>query len=176
MLRVPCRTARGACLLPEGGFTIVEAVVATAIVAGMCVTALTTVAFSVRYQGKSADRAFGGMLAQAMIDEIMTQAYQDPNYTSVTLGPDPGESTTSRTNWNDVGDYNGWSESPLQNKDGSIIPNTAGWQRSVVVAWVQTSNPLQTSATETGCKRIIVTVAHNGITVATRTALRTNAP
>jgi type II secretory pathway pseudopilin PulG len=158
------------------GFTIVEAVIATAIVAGMCVTALTTVAFSVHFQGKAADRALGGFLAQAMIDEIVSQAYQDPNYTTVTLGPDPGESPSLRANWNDVDDYNGWSESPLQNKDGSVIPNTAGWQRSVVVAWVQTSNPSQTSTTETGCKLITVTVTHNGFPVATRTALRTNAP
>ena len=157
-------------------FTIVEAVVATAIVAGMCVTALTTVAFSVHYQGKAADRAVGGFLAQAMIDEIVSQAYQDPNYPNDPLGPDPGESTSVRAAWNDVDDYNGWSESPLQNKDGSIIPNTTGWQRSVVVAWVQTSNPAATSATETGCKRITVTVTHNGFTVATRSALRTNAP
>jgi type II secretory pathway pseudopilin PulG len=158
------------------GFTIVEAVIATAIVAGMCVTALTTVAFSVHSQGKAADRAFGGFLAQAMIDEIVSQAYQDPNYTTVTLGPDPGESPSLRANWNDVDDYNGWSESPLQNKDGSVIPNTTGWQRSVVVAWVQTSNPSLTSTTETGCKLITVTVTHNGFPVATSTALRTNAP
>jgi type II secretory pathway pseudopilin PulG len=161
---------------PRNGFTIAEAMVATVIVGVMAVTAMTTVAASVRYQARTADRAVGAMLAQALMSEILAQAYQDPVYPTTVLGPDPGESTTARTKWNDIDDYNGWSESPLQNQDGSIIPNTSGWTRSVTVAWVNSSNPSQASATETGCKLITATVSHNGIMVATRVALRTNAP
>ena len=158
------------------GFTIAEALVATVIVGLMAVTALSTVAASIHYQGRAADRAVGGLFAQALMAEVLTQAYQDPNLPTTALGPEAGEGTTSRVNWNDVDDYNGWTESPLQNKDGSIIPNTTGWKRSVVVAWVNVTNPSLVSATETGCKLITVTVSHNGFVVATRAALRTNAP
>ncbi|HEY8749436.1 MAG TPA: type II secretion system protein [Tepidisphaeraceae bacterium] len=157
-------------------FTLIECVVATALVAGMTVTALTTIAFSVRAQGKAADRATGGMYADAMIAEIMSQAYVDPNAAVPVFGPEPGEGSSSRVNWNDVDDYSGWNESPLQNKDGTIIPNTTGWRRKVSVAWAVTATPAISSLTDSGCKRITVTVSHNGIAVVTRTVLRTNAP
>src|SRR5882724_12664994 len=86
------------------GFTPVESVVATAIVAGMCVTAMTTVAASARLQGKAADRATGGMLAQALISEILSQSYADPNAAVPLFGLEPGESSSSRATWNDVDD------------------------------------------------------------------------
>jgi prepilin-type N-terminal cleavage/methylation domain-containing protein len=158
------------------GFTLVESVVATLIVAGMCVTAMTTVATSARLQGKAADRATAGMLAQALLAEIVSQSYADPNASVPVFGLEPGESASVRAAWNDVDDDNGWTESPLQNKDGTVIPNTGGWRRSVEVSWVNPTNPLAVAAVETGCKRITVSVRHNGFLVATRVALRTNAP
>ncbi len=73
-------------------------------------------------------------------------------------------------------DYNGWSESPPQFADGTAMPNLANWSRSVQVAFVNPTNLSQTSTTETGAKRITVTVTHNGVVVATRVAVRTDAP
>jgi type II secretory pathway pseudopilin PulG len=160
----------------RGGFTLVEATLATIVVAMMAATALTTVRLSVRSQYKSSERAMGGLLASGLMAEIMAQAYQDPTLPTTVLGPEAGESTTSRAGWDDVDDYNGWSESPLQNKDGTTISNTTGWQRSVVVAWVSSGNPTITSTVETGCKRITVTVKHNGVVVGTRVCLKGNAP
>jgi type II secretory pathway pseudopilin PulG len=158
------------------GFTLVEATLATIIVSMMAATALTTVRLSVRSQYKSSERAMGGLFASGMMAEIMALAYQDPTQPTTVLGPEPGESTTLRAGWDDVDDYNGWTESPLQNKDGTTIPNTAGWTRSVVVTWVSPGNPAQTSLVETGCKCITVTVKHNGVVVATRVCLKGNAP
>jgi prepilin-type N-terminal cleavage/methylation domain-containing protein len=175
MMREPGRTNIEPGLARRA-FTLIECVVATAVVAGMMVTALTTVAFSVRAQGKAADRATGGMYAEALLAEIMSQAYIDPTAAVPVFGPEPGEGTSSRVNWNDVDDYAGWTESPLQNKDGTVIPNTGAWKRSVEAAWVSPTAPATASATETGCKRITVTVRHNGVVVANRVALRTNAP
>ena len=157
-------------------FTLVECVVATAIVAAMTTTALTTVAYSVRAQGKAADRATGAMFADAMAAEIMTQSYADPVTGTAVFGLEPGETTASRGNWDDVDDYAAYSESPLQNRDGSVIPNTTTWRRSVDVAWVSPTSPASASATETGCKRVTIAVRHNGFVVATRVFLRTNAP
>ncbi len=158
------------------GITLIECAVSTAIIAGMTVTALTTVAFSVRAQGKAAERAAGAMYADALVAEIVSQSYADPSAAIAVFGPEPGEGTASRVNWDDVDDYAGWTESPLQNKDGTVIANTTGWKRSVEVAYVSTSNVSSASATDTGCKRITVTVRHNGVVVATRVVLRTNAP
>jgi type II secretory pathway pseudopilin PulG len=168
MMRTPRMHARA--------FTMIEATISMIVVSMMAATALTTVRLSVRSQYKSSERAMGSLLASGLMAEIMALAYQDPRQPTITLGPEPGESTTLRAAWNDVDDYNGWTESPLQNKDGTVIPNTTGWTRSVVVAWVSSGNPTQTSLVETGCKRITVTVAHNGVVVATRVCLKGNAP
>jgi MSHA pilin protein MshD len=158
------------------GFTLIEATLSTIIVAMMAATALTTVRLSVRSQFKSSERATGGLLASALMAEIMALPYQDPSLPTVTLGPEAGESTTSRAAWDDVDDYNGWSESPLQNKDGTTIANTTNWQRSVEVVWVNSGNPTTLSAIETGCKRITVTVKHNGVIAAKRVCLKGNGP
>jgi MSHA pilin protein MshD len=115
------------------------------------------------------------MLADGLIWEIMTKDYQDPSLPTLVLGPELGE--TSRSQYDDVDDYNGLVESPPQNKDGTTIPNLTNWTRSVLVEWVDPNNVTgAASLTETGCKRITVTVKFRSATLATATAVRTNAP
>ena len=168
-------------------FTLVEAVFATLLVGLLLVAALSAAGASARLQGHGSDRGTGELLAEGLINEILVQAYQDPG-PSPTFGPEPGKTTTppSRINFNDVDDYNGWTESPPQNKDGSVItmtnpdgstsPAFPGWARSVAVAWVTPSDVTVTSTTETGVKRMTVTVTHNNVVVATSVAIKANNP
>ena len=86
--------------------------------------------------------------------EIMQQAYLDP--TSPTFGPESGEST--RLQFNDVDDYNGWKESPPQNRDGSNIPGYTGWKRKVKVQWADPLTLSTSGSSDTGLKLITVTV------------------
>ena len=169
------------------GFTLVEAVFATLLVGLLLVAALSTAGASARLQSHGSDRGTGELLAQGLMNEILVQAYRDPGPNPI-FGPEPGKTTipASRTNFNDVDDYNGWSESPPQNKDGSVItmtnpdnttsPAFPGWGRSVAVAWVTSSDLTTVSSTETGVKRIIVTVTHNHTVVTTSTAIKANNP
>jgi hypothetical protein len=167
-------------------FTLVESVFATLLVGVLLVATLNAAGASARLQTHSADWGRGEMLAQSLMNEILAQYYVDPG-SSPTFGPEAGEVTTppSRTNFNDVDDYNGWSESPPQNKDGSVIPNFSGWSRNVSVAWINVSNscngstsptPFVTDSNDTGVKRITVTVTHNNAVVATWTAIKANYP
>src|SRR6185503_8641398 len=111
------------------GFTLIEAVIATVIVAVMLAAALQTVAVSARTQGKSSDASRGAALAAG----LMAQLYVDSGALPL-FGHEVGEVTTNRSACNDVDDYNGWTESPPQNRDGTTISNYSGWTRSVVVA------------------------------------------
>ena len=168
-------------------FTLVEAVFATLLVGMLLVAAMSTAGASARLQGHASDRGCGELLAQGLMNEILIQAYRDPGSSPI-FGPEPGETTTppSRTHFNDVDDYNAWSESPPQNKDGTTItvtnpdgttsPAFPGWTRSVSVAWVNSSDLTTAASSETGIKRIIVTVTHNGALVATCVALKANNP
>jgi len=157
------------------GFTMIEAVVSVLIVAVLLTASLyaTGAAGTLRY--KTADGAIGSFLASGLMGEIMTLAYEDPNKVPV-FGLEPGESPATRSNYDDVDDYNGWTESPPADRNGVALPGLSGWQRSVKVEWVMASDPNQVSMVETGAKRVTVTVKHGSIPVGTYVAVRTRAP
>jgi prepilin-type N-terminal cleavage/methylation domain-containing protein len=154
------------------GFTMVESLICIVIVGVMLTAALRAVGASNSAQLKSSNRAVGGILAQSLADEIMAELFENP--TSPVFGPEPGE--TTRASFNDVDDFNSWSESPPRNLDGTAMSNLSGWTRSVAIAWAPATDLTMTSTSDTGIKRIIVTVKRNNAIVATRTAIRTRAP
>ncbi len=166
-------TRRQAASPVRGGFTLVEAVAATLIVGMVLAGALAGVGSSRISRARIAEHVRGQQLALDLIAEILQTAYQDPVQTPG-FGLEPGESSTSRAAWNDVDDYNGWTESPPQTKAGNLIPDFTGWTRSVVVEWIDPSTLSVTAASGTGLKRITVTVRHGGLTVAQVAAFRTS--
>lgn len=152
---------------------MLEATAATVIVGLSLTASLRAVRSSVTGQRGTAEVERAAFLASAMMSEIKELLYQNPT-TPVLFGPETGE--TGRKQFNDVDDYNGWSESPPQNPDGSNLPDLNGWTRNVTVAWVTPTDVTKTSATETGAKLITVTVVHNNVVRATRVGVRTNVP
>ena len=143
----------------------------------LLVAALSTAGASARLQSHGSDAARGQMLAEGLMSEILVQNYIDPGPNPV-FGPEAGETTTppARLNFNDVDDYNGWVESPPQNKDGSTIPNFVGWRRRVTVSWVAPSSLTQPVNYDAGVKLITVSVSHNGVLVARQVAIKANNP
>lgn len=170
------------------GFTLIEAVFAMLLVSVMFVAAMSATSASAIAQAHSADKGRGNLLAQALMSEIVVQPYADPNVNSTTLGPDPGDTTSppTRSRFNDVDDYDGWFESPPQNRDGTVIGSTnpdgsitsyyPGWSRKVSVVWVNPSNLTTAVSSESGVKRITVTVSHNNAVIATCFAVRAKNP
>jgi prepilin-type N-terminal cleavage/methylation domain-containing protein len=155
------------------GFTLVEAVIATAVVSVLFVAALNTVGAARVTQHKALLVSQGRLFAESLLAEILPQSYQEPDGAPV-FGREAGESATVRTAYDDVDDYHGWTESPLTAKDGTALPNAAHWSRTVTVEWVQPADPQQVSGAETGAKRITVVAAFRGVPQATLVALRTN--
>ena len=157
----------------RAGFTLIEAVASVFLVSILLTAALTAASASAVTQYHASDRSRGRFLAQSLMSEILSQSYMDPG-SSPTFGPETGETTTppSRLNYNDVDDYNNWTESPPQNKDGTVIPNFTGWTRSVAVCWVSPTNLMTPAGSETNIKRVTVTVSHNGLPVATSVAIK----
>jgi hypothetical protein len=78
----------------------------------------------------------------------------------------------SRSSFNEVSDYDGFSNSPPTDASGAQLADSQ-WVRSVSVSYVNASNPDSTSLVDTGVKRIVVTVKKNRRVLATLTALRT---
>jgi MSHA pilin protein MshD len=163
------------CRMRRAAFTLVDSVISVVIASLVIVAAMRAARSAVWVQYKAAERATARMLADGLMAEIMVLSYEDPSLPPV-FGRESNETATSRSNYDDVDDYNGWSQSPPQDKDGNTIPGANGWSRSAVIEWVNAADPTTVSAAETGAKRITITVKRNGVTVLTRVGVRTKAP
>ena len=172
------------------GLTLVEAALSTVLVGTMLVVALNTVGASRLGQVKTADQRQGNLLAQALMSEILQQDYLEPDAggtdifvlekagltlikTPPALGPDTGETDGTRSAFDDVDDYNAWSASPPEDKQGTPLSNLDGWARSVVVETMNPALPTQPLGTDRGIKRITVTVTRNSVPAAELVAIRT---
>jgi len=160
-------------LAVAAGFTIVEAAISTIIVAVMLTVALNTVGASRLTQRRAALTSRGCQFAEILMSEILQQNYQDPGANPV-FGPESDESTTTRAAFDDVDDYNGWSGAPTA-KDGTALPNSAGWTQSVTVEWIDRLSPSTVRTTETNAKRITVVTKYNNVPQVTLVAIRTSA-
>ena len=153
---------------------MVETVVSTLFVGILMTTSLQTVGVSVRHQMRSTKDIVGAALASGLLSEIAGQSYMEPFASASAITRESGESGLSRSAYDDVDDYHGWTETPPKTRNDALLSEYAGWQRTVSVVWVTANNLLLVSGTETGVKRITVTVSLSGTVMVTRVAIRTN--
>jgi len=142
----------------DRGMTLVEAVVSMLIVSIMLVAALTAVGSAARNKLAQASLRRGPALARDLMSEILPTHYVEPS-APPQFGPESGETGGgTREAFDDVDDYNGWSETTIQTKDGSALADLAGWSRSVAVTYVTPADLDTAVPTDAGLKRITVTV------------------
>ena len=156
-----------------GGFSMVEAVISILLVGILLVAAMNTVAASRVSQRVVTDREHGIHLAQQLMTEILQMPYMEPGANTDSLGLDASES--NRTDFDDVDDYKNWLRQPPENPDGTVVPGSAGYRRTVGVYWVVPTNLDQLSGTSTGVKTIRVTVFKGNRRGADVTTIRTDA-
>jgi hypothetical protein len=159
---------------PRRGLTLVEAVISVAVTSVLILMSLSSMG-SIAKGRQVANLGYQGtLLAEQLMTEICQNAYKDPAG-GTTFGPESGETTNpaSRNLFDDVDDYNNWTESPPQNKDGTTIPNFTGWTRTVAVAFINPST-MAVSGTDTGVKRVTVTVTDPRGAVTTLVGLRSS--
>lgn len=153
------------------GFSLVEVVVASLILSGLFVAALTAVGATRAGQVATAQRAEAEVLAAELMAEALAQ-----DFGGDTLGPEAGESAAgTRDFFDDLDDYDGYTESPPRLRNGGATGLGDGYARGVEVRWVAADRPDVVSATPTGVKRITVTASVRGRPLAKLVALRTAA-
>lgn len=139
------------------GFTLVEALMAVVIVSGVLVAAVGTFGAIGRGRQAQVDRVAAAHLASRLMSEIEQCYYMEPGSSaSATLGPEAGES--ARDAFDDVDDYSGYTASPPKLRNGTALTGYTNWTHAVTVDRASVNDPSATSATETGLKRIRVTV------------------
>lgn len=163
-------SARGT---PRAAFSLIEVLVATAIMGVLLVAAMQTVGNSVRAERYNADRCHGLWLAEQLMAEILTAKYVEPDETP-TFGPEALETGGTRIAFDDVDDYDDWNASPPEDPDGTEIPDRTGWQRSVTVDYANVNDLSIVVGSGQGVKRITVVVQRNGQTEAQVTGYRTD--
>lgn len=151
-------------------FSLAETVMSIALVGGLLVVALNTVGNTASGRQKMSDRGRGQLLAQDLMAEILSQDYEEP-VDAPTFGRESSETGGSRTNYDDVDDYDAWDSSPPEYRDGTAIGNLNGWRREVVVTWVDPDDLTAVSVTPTGVKRITVEVQRDGVPMAQLVAI-----
>ena len=155
------------------GLSLIEVVASTLIVGLMAVAALNSLGAATRSSNSIGNRAVALGLADELMSEILQTAYSDPNGSAV-FGPEGAESAGPRSAFDDVDDYNGWSKSPPQYRDGSTMLDRTDWRHRVEVARVLTSDPTQTAGTDQGAKQIRVVVEYRNEVLAELVAVRTD--
>jgi type II secretory pathway pseudopilin PulG len=153
-------------------FTLVEAVMSILIVSSVLVASLGTFGAIGQARQKQIDREAAVHLASQLMSEIFQCYYKEPTGSSTTLGPDAGE--TSLAAYDDVDDYDGFTASPPMSRDGTFLAGYTGWTRSVRVEYASLTDPSTASITDTGLKRIRVTVTAPGGMSYTMLAMRSS--
>jgi type II secretory pathway pseudopilin PulG len=158
------------------GFSLLESAVSVLLVGVLLVAALQSSAAARRRETATVDQLSGRQLAGELINEILLQAYKEPESDeNAVFGPEPGEATGHRALFDDVDDYAHWSESPPRDRYGSPLPGWEGWTRLVQVHWADPVTLAPTATPHTGLKRITVTVSRQGQIVAAMTGYRSQA-
>ncbi len=152
--------------------TLVESVIAVLIVSVVLVMALASFGSVARGRRVASDSDVSTTLGRGLISEVLQCAYTEP-VEAERFGPEISERGDDRENFDDVDDYDQWSASPPQDKDGSVMSHLDGWRRSVSVVNVRPDN-LEETGTDTGLKLITVTVTSPRSAQSSFTALRSS--
>src|SRR4051812_28670537 len=103
------------------GLTLVECLFCCLIVSLALVSAMRALAGSAKTLQLAGDRASARALADSLMTEILSQSYKDPGALPL-FGREANELLTNRAAWNDVDDYDGFTETPPTDKAGVPIP------------------------------------------------------
>ncbi len=143
------------------GFTLIEALLSIVIAAIAAMTLMHGLTSSMQTTEYGTEQAVAQGIADQLADEIMGRLYvgagQSPYI--VTLGPEAGETSTARANFDDADDFDSLSSKPptspleivLGEDDGEgalrhpnfrlTPPNFADWRTAVEVYYVNDNDP-----------------------------------
>jgi len=166
------RTGQPSRAKRRAAFTLVEVILTILIVSVGLAGSLRV--FPVLLQTSAASRQMlvAQQLASELLAEMAMLPYEDL-VAPVLFGPEAGESPATRAAFDDVDDYNGWTASPPQKKDGTVVPNTTGYTQAVVVQSVDPANFAAVVGPGTSeAKRMTVTITRAGMPAVVVTSVR----
>ena len=144
------------------GNSLVEVVVSSLIVGVILVGSLNVLGGALRTNRVATDQLDAPGLAHQLMGEILAMPYEDPEEPGGPIGLDTGETNTTRANFDDLDDYEGWDRTPPETKDGKPVAGASGWRRMVDIKYLDPSTGI-TTPTATGIKSIEIKLICLGI-------------
>ena len=158
---------------PRSGFTLVEALLATTVLAIVSASAALPFVAGVHQANEAARLERAVALGQAMLEEILTRPVLDPTGRGATPGPESGE--TARNLFDNIDDFHGYHEynSGLRDYKNQAITDTAltGFWRGVTVEYVTFAN--QQTADTNAFAKVTVYVNDGNANMVTLTRIAT---
>ncbi|GEM_PF-1574688 len=153
-------------------FTLVEAAVSIVIVGVMLTAALSMLGGAAQARRRTAAWRESESLARSLMCEVQQCAYGSTSgpLITITLGV-----ATDREGFATIDDYKGFAEQPPRSRSGTLLTGYTGWNRAVDLERVDPGDPTgapRTGSSDTGLKRLVVTVIAPTGQRTTMTALR----
>ena len=153
------------------GFTLIEALLASTILAMAISAILMPFTAGAMNQQVDARRTLGVSLAQEMLEEILAKPFDDPQGADSAPGPDGGESSRSR--FDNIDDYHGYveQEGGIVDFDGAVIedPAAVGLSRHAWATYVYVDG--QDVADPPTFIRVVVEIRYRNDPIVTLTRL-----
>ena len=157
---------------PAGAFTLVEMLMTITLMGVGLTASMRVLPILIKASEIGQESQVALRLASDLMAEMATLPYQDPDG-SATFGTETGEGTSTRTNFDDIDDYDDWTGSPPEQKDGTEDAGGTGYARTVAVVCVDADDFTQVEADgDTLPKRITITVTRAGMPDVTLVTVR----
>ena len=150
------------------GYTLVEVSLALVIAGALAAMVVTVYAMTPKAFAKMRDRNRATAIATAAMEEIKCRKWDEayPAMTMSAIGTDPGEVAGNKSTFDDIDDFNGYTESPPLYMNRTPKSGLQGFAVSVdTVCYVDSA--LNYSAAGTRRKKISVSVSKNGVKLLT---------
>ncbi|OHB66544.1 MAG: hypothetical protein A2V70_05325 [Planctomycetes bacterium RBG_13_63_9] len=159
------------------GFSLVEVMISTLLIGLVLVAALRCLGAALRAGVSTSRQGQAVLLAEGLMAEILQNPYLEPDDAAAWGAEGSAEQDGTRAAFDDVDDYDDWSASPPESKDGTVLSDLGSWQRTVTVGHVDPNDlsTLLADGDDQGVKVIRVEVSYDGEVLATLHGLQTEA-
>ncbi len=153
------------------GISLLEVVISIMLVSIVLIGSLRAASTLLLSRYVDVNRIRGELLAEVLMTEILNQSYEDA--VNPVFGMESGENTSNRNSYDDVDDYQTFTESPPRSSTNVALSGFGQWTWTANVQWVDPVDLATPSASETDVKKISVTANTAGIEMCRLVAFRT---
>lgn len=154
----------------RSGLSIIEIAMSAAILGGVGLMTLQGIASMSKGHLNMVEAARADLLARELMDEILSQNFEDSIVDSAVT------TTSNRSSFDSIDDYDGWNVDGAQSaqlKDGTLLDVGNGWTRRVSIRNLSPTDISQVQSNALGVKQIRVVVLRFGKKLNTLTRVRT---